>query len=116
MPTDRLVPRQVDLVPPKIVLGEEPSSMDARRPEMPRLTPEERGICTKMIAQHVAHLEQIPTADLSAAALRRLTLVAIELLGADPLGGEKLPILGNEHGAEPSERRNTPSQRQIRRG
>jgi hypothetical protein len=91
-------------------------SMDARRPEVPRLTPEELDLCTNVIAEHVAHLEQIPTADLSTAALRRLTLVAIEVSGADPLGGEQLHTLGSEHhpAAEPSTTRSTPTRRPRR--
>jgi hypothetical protein len=97
MSTDRSILTEVDLVPPERVLDEEFGSMDSLRPETPRLTPEEREVCATLIAEHVAHLEQIPTADLSTAALRRLTLVAIEVSGADPLGGEQLHTLGSEH-------------------
>jgi hypothetical protein len=107
MSADRLIPAAVDLVSPAAALHEELGSMNTRRPKAPRLTPEERGMCAEAIAEHVAHLEQIPTDDLSTAALRRLTLVAIEVSGADPLGGEQRQLLGSEldAGPEPSETR-----------
>jgi len=116
MSTDRLIPAEVDLVPQTTVLDEELGSIDSRLPRAPRLTPEERGMRTKVVAEHVARLEQIPTADLSTAALRRLTLFAIEISSVDPLGGEQLQVLGsgNDPGAEPS-KTSTPGRRKSDR-
>jgi hypothetical protein len=97
MSPDRMIPERVDLVLTEMVLDEEPSSMDPRQPKATGLTREERDIRAKVVSDHVAHLEQIPTADLSTAAMRRLTLVAIAVLGADPLGGQQTQTLGSEH-------------------
>jgi hypothetical protein len=109
MSTDRLIPPEVEILPPEAVLDEAPDSLGAPRQIALPLTPEERGMLTKVIAEHVANLERIPTADLSTAALRRLTLVAIEVSGADPLGGEPPHTLGsgNDPGLGPSKRTGT---------
>jgi hypothetical protein len=88
MSTNRLIPEAVNLVPPEIVLDER------KRPRAPRLTADERRARAKLIADHVAHLEQIPTADLSDATMQRLSLLAIEVSSPDALGGEPLEMLG----------------------
>jgi hypothetical protein len=96
MSTDRLTPPEVDLVPPEMT----PQGIlinDAQRPQKFGLAAEERLLRAELIAGYAAHLEQTPTAGLPVQALKRLTLLAIELLGSDPLGGEREPTLGATH-------------------
>jgi hypothetical protein len=91
MSSGRLIPAEVDSGAPEPLLDEELGSLrhtNTGAPRAPRLSPEERGRCAKAVAEHIAHLERIPTAELSTEVLRRLTLVAIEVSGADPPAGE----------------------------
>jgi hypothetical protein len=95
MSTDQVIPGKVSSVPPEAVLDEDLGFPNAPGPAVSRSTSEERGRRAKVIADRVAHLEQIPTADLSTAAPRRLSVVAIEVSGADFLGGERLQAPGS---------------------
>src|SRR5580658_6096563 len=96
MSTDRFTPAEIDLVPPETALQGNLISDAAQRPKL-RLTAEERLLRAQVIADYGAHLEQVPTTELPEEALKRLTLLAIEISGSDPLGGEREETLGAAH-------------------
>src|SRR5580658_6342828 len=102
MSTGGRSPAEVGYVLPRGVLEDERGSLGAPRVVAPRPTSQKQGMRAKVVAEHVALLEQIPTAYLSTAALRRLTLVAIEVSAADPLRGGRLQSLGSDHAPRPA--------------
>jgi hypothetical protein len=76
MSTDRLIA-------PETAQSGDRRDEGARRPKKRGLTSEERASRREVVAGYVAHLEEIPTADLSADALQRLTLLASEVWGSN---------------------------------
>jgi hypothetical protein len=109
MSTDRLTPPEVDLDPPATALQ---GSLigDAQRSKKLRLTAEDRLLRAEAIAGYGAHLEQLPTAELPEDALKRLTLLAIEISASDPLGGEREQTLGatDDSPRRPAKKRTAP--------
>ena len=82
MSTDRLIA-------PELAQSGDRRDEGARRPKKRGPTSGERTSRREVVAGYMAHLEEIPTTDLSVEALQRLTLLAREVSGTNSPASEQ---------------------------
>jgi hypothetical protein len=83
MPTDRLIPPEINLGPGENAISEVPSGEIPHRLKELSLTSEARTARDELLSGCIAQLEQTPTVELPSAALKRLALLVSEVAGSD---------------------------------